>query len=89
MNSFSRLASGALAGASCVIDALAQERMHSYDPSALRTNAQVVADLGVPVCADRRGDDRPHYRRSDLRSSRAASWIPAVIHVNVLADKYA
>jgi hypothetical protein len=45
MNSFYRLAAGALLGASCVASAFAQASMQSDDPSAPRTRSQVVAAL--------------------------------------------
>lgn len=45
MNTFFRLAVGALLGASCVGSAFAQTSIQSYDPSAPRTRSEVVADL--------------------------------------------
>ncbi|MBN3751509.1 DUF4148 domain-containing protein [Paraburkholderia sp. Tr-20389] len=61
MGTFSRLALGALLGASCVASAYAQASSGSYDPSAPKTRAQVVAELNEWFAAGFNPDEWAYY----------------------------
>jgi len=61
MGTFLRLAFCALFGASCVASAYAQASSDTYDPSAPKTRAQVVAELNEWFAAGFNPDEWAHY----------------------------
>jgi len=61
---------GALLGASGVSSAFAEVSLHSYDPSAPKTRAEVVNDLRDWLAAGYDPSDWDHYPENAQQASR-------------------